>query len=208
MLSRREREENKFLEVALTGKEELEAMVSYANNLDLSNASFLDMGCGVGNVVLRMALEGYKSYGIDYDKDAIAESERARENLGISKELARFAVGNYYPNELHQTEEGRRLLKKTTEQFRVKRDKEKEQKPEWNSPYDALGIRYRDIDLFYSYPYDNEEMILHIFSEFAKPGAVLFLRPVFSEEYKLPSNVERVDRNIDGSVLDVLVKKD
>ncbi len=56
-----------------------------------SNAKFLELGCGNGNITLFMAEKGFEAYGIDIIPEAI---DWARENKKTSSLDADFKVGN------------------------------------------------------------------------------------------------------------------
>lgn len=55
--------------------------------------SFLDVGCGAGELACSMAENGLNGVGIDFSKDAIAVADKIRLERGIKKKNLRFKLG-------------------------------------------------------------------------------------------------------------------
>lgn len=74
----------------LASRNNLKALV----NINFSNISFLDVGCGSGIHSLAAVLEGAKVFSFDYDRDSVLASEKVREYKKISKELWHIEKGD------------------------------------------------------------------------------------------------------------------
>ncbi|MDQ3123747.1 MAG: class I SAM-dependent methyltransferase [bacterium] len=56
--------------------------------------SFVDIGCGAGELACTLAEKGYKGMGIDFSGDAIAVAENIRKQRGISRAILKFKKGS------------------------------------------------------------------------------------------------------------------
>lgn len=144
----------------------------------LSSGNFLDLGFGDGSVVIDSAREGWRAYGIDFCRNCYTfanENILAAEREGyIAQETTRLALGNFFPQ----------WFVRETGQGDGFRDQINAHPAISGNPYEILGIKLHEIDVFYHYQVERADNILHLFSEYAKAGARLFFVRTLSDTVK------------------------
>jgi SAM-dependent methyltransferase len=132
----------------------------------------LDLGCGNGGWALTAAVLGFSSYGIDFSPELI---EEARKNLTLAREkglikretICQFAIGNMYPQDWIEEYKKAREKRYRDETMPLR---------EPGQPYQELGIRLKEADVVYSFPYEDQMPVLcQCLAQESKPTAFFFL---------------------------------
>lgn len=159
----------------------------------------LDLGSGSGEAVIYGAHHGWRSYGIEFCRNAHGLSIRnisSAERAGYIKPgLAKIAHGNFFPDDFQVT----RLDDHEEDAFHEELERHREscgsQNPH-STPYNTLGITLDEIDLFYHFQVERSDNILRLISERGKPGTKLFFASSFSDTFKVPDNIEIVASDV------------
>lgn len=150
---------------------------------------FLDLGSGIGNILIYASHQGWKAIGIEFSKECCNASKenikKAEQEGYIPKNSIQITHSNFFPKEFKI----KKLPKsKKEDDFREDLDNcEKKSlrkiKPEF----------FKDIDLFYHYQVERRENILTLFSEYAKEKAILVYVATKKDSFKLPKNIIELD---------------
>ncbi len=157
------------------------------------SGTFLDLGSGGGEIVIRFARKGWQSYGIDFCFNCyqVAQEEIARceEEGHIPQGKAKIAWGNFFPPEfpVFQSQD------RTEDSFRKDIANHLRDNHPSGNPYSRLGIALAEIDVWYHYQVERRENILRLFAEYAKSGAELFFISSFRDTFTVPANLTLED---------------
>ncbi|MFT4297981.1 MAG: hypothetical protein ACMXX5_02205 [Candidatus Woesearchaeota archaeon] len=153
---------------------------------------FVDLGSGVGNVVIYAAHHGWKSYGIEFHKEcwkaSLLNIEIATESEYIKKQDASTKYGNIFPLEMEIQEFPEDKLE---DDFREKLQTFSD------APKDIEIPEYKNADVFYHYQVERRQNILDLFSEYAKNGAILIFVSTRDDSFAIPNNVIELDNQLD-----------
>lgn len=155
--------------------------------------TFLDLGSGGGEGVIFAAKHGLRAYGIDFCPNANELAERnirsAESANYITRDLARIALGNFFPQDfkVERATEGE-------DEFREEIDAHQRECCTSN-PYQALGITLKKIDLFYHYQVERRSNILRLVADRAQVGARLLFCASMGDTFEVPVNVRETKIN-------------
>jgi hypothetical protein len=156
---------------------------------------FLDLGAGKGTPMRIAASKGFRAYGIDLNEtvvdEGVEEIRVARETGEIPRDaVCELVQGSYFPKEYIALRESGKSIAVLYESgnffthfpggehlFLPYDPDEKRERfhpvSSDNSPYENLGIRLQEVDLFFSYTWGPElPSQLELFSKFASPEAI------------------------------------
>jgi len=146
---------------------------------------FLDLGSGVGNILIYASHQGWKAIGIEFSKECCNASKenikKAEQSGYIQRNNIEIIHSNFFPKKFKI----KKLPKnKKEDDFREDLDKcekkcSKKIKPEF----------FKEIDLFYHYQVERRQNILNFFSEYAKEKAILVYVATKKDNFKLPENI-------------------
>lgn len=160
---------------------------------------FLDLGSGLANMVIYSAHQGWLGFGVDFSADYHEEALRnIRDAISagfIPQDSARVAYGNFFPpgfkiDDFCEQDRFGRFINDYLPSCPV------------NDVYDSeLGLGLDEVDLFYHFQVQRLDDVLRLFSEHAKPGAMLFFhRTMLDETFVLPHDVAELV-SIGGGIL-------
>jgi hypothetical protein len=123
--------------------------------------SFCEWGSGLGVVASLAALVGFSAYGIEIDRDLFDASLKLAEDFGISVEFVNGSFISQGADDL-------------VDRAFADCDGGLSLDPHADQAYDELGMRVRDFDVIFAFPWPNdEELTAELFERFAAPGALL-----------------------------------
>ena len=158
-----------------------------------SKPIFLDLGCGLANVVIYAAHHGWISYGVDSNihcyNASIENIGKAIEAEFISEGSAKVAYGNFFPPSF--------VLEKMPnyekeDPFRKTLDKQLEECPVLDVYASQLNLRLSDVDLFYHFQVERQNNILRFFSEYGKRDAMLLILRTMNDTVTFPPNIKKI----------------
>ncbi len=156
--------------------------------------NFLDLGCGLGHIVILAAHDGWQAFGIDISSDAIKFAKKNIkdiENKGnLPKARAQVSVGSFFPSEF-KTE---RTENTYFDLFREEIEEYTTGKTYANS-YNNLGLDLKDVDLFFHWQIEKESNMLRFFAKYASPGSLfLFIRTYGRKKIPLGDNIKLLEK--------------
>ena len=152
--------------------------------------AFLDLGSGIGEVVIYAAHRGLNAYGIDFDE---AHHQEAVRKIGIATKTgftghgnAKVACGSFFPESF----KAERILNNPEEDMYA----DEHQSPEHRKRdcYPELGIGLGQVDLFYHYQAERVQNILRLMSEYAKTRSILALLRVWQDSFQIPPDIREL----------------
>jgi len=181
----------------------------------LSNANFLDMGCGLGLNSIVAANQGLNIYGIEINPVLVEGSKQIiqgckEDNIIDSQIICRIVQGNYFPEEyriLRQNNQSEAVLSEekyyrdNTRTWRSIKSVSTQPKAflypktDEHDAYKELDVSLKDIDIMYSYCWAvNVPSILEIFSKYTKNDAMLLI-----DSAGMPRDMDRLLKNLNLS---------
>jgi SAM-dependent methyltransferase len=161
-------------------------------NIFSNNPIFLDLGSGVGNVVIYAAHHDWDSYGIEISKNCYEASlinvQMAEESGFIKKNSAKLQYGNMFSLELNIEEFPG---DKDEDDFRQDLNKFSD------APRGVVCVDLDKVDLFYHFQVERRQNILDLFSMYAKKDSLLVFVATRNDSFELPKNVILVDNELD-----------
>lgn len=143
----------------------------------LAGRYFCEWGSGFGVVSCLAAMLGFDAWGVEVEADLVAAARQLAADFDLP---VGFACGSFIPDA-------------------PRRAPSRERRFGWlnttaRSGYEALGLGPEDFDLIFAYPWpDEEELVLELFEEYARTGALLLIyRP--EGDLHLGRKADRDDR--------------
>lgn len=136
------------------------AMQTLQQDGSLLGNRFCEWGSGLGTATCLAALLGFEAYGIEIEAELVARSRALAQEHQLE---ARFLETSFLPDgfDFLQTQGGRELLKPANSSLA-------------SFQYEEADWELADIDLFYAYPWPEEqESTLELFETLATDGAYL-----------------------------------
>ena len=133
------------------------ALRAVADGSIAPGAMFCEWGSGLGVVASLAAMLGFDAWGIEIDRDLVAESETLAEEFDLP---VSFVCGNFIPP-------GGEACADDVDE------------PAWlamggGDAYDEMGLDPEDFDVIFAYPWPGEEQVIaEMFDRHAAVGAVL-----------------------------------
>ncbi|MFT4303747.1 MAG: hypothetical protein ACMXYG_04220 [Candidatus Woesearchaeota archaeon] len=153
----------------------------------LPKGEFLDLGSGVGNILIYASNQGWKAIGIEFSKGCIKGSIK---NIALAKEKGydvskiQLRNENFFPLKFKIE---KMLNNSNEDDFRVDLEKIKVK----HTSYNFFA------DLWYHYQVERRQNILNLFSEFAKQNALLIFVQTKDDSFVIPNDIILLD-NYEG----------
>lgn len=174
-----------------------------------TNGKILEFGSRFGGFSYAAANSGFDAFGIELVGEYVDAAFKVIKELPQDRRGPRIFKGNYYPSE---------FICKHKERFEgiINRELSWETKTTRTNyfsgdPYMQMNLSFSDFSCYYTWPFEDSDLVTLLFSERAKTDSIMVLANRWCEEPSLPPNIKVVDRiltnNKDSPMFYLLAKK-